>query len=110
MRLDLSVPTPLAYFASLVQRDAELPLLEAAACLAQDASPELDVQQVLHEVDRLAERIHDTAEHLVADRNVHDAAGRAALVALLDGVDFAEQDRAHIVLSPTRSSTCDPAG
>ncbi|HON30035.1 MAG TPA: tetratricopeptide repeat protein [Ottowia sp.] len=57
MRLDLSVPTPLAYFASLVQRDAELPLLEAAACLAQDASPELDVQQVLHEVDRLAERL-----------------------------------------------------
>jgi regulator of sirC expression with transglutaminase-like and TPR domain len=57
MRLDLSVPTPLAYFASLVQRDAELPLLEAAACLAQDASPELDVQQVLHDVDRLAERL-----------------------------------------------------
>ena len=57
MRIDLSVPTPLAYFASLVQRDAELPLLEAAACLAQDASPELDVQQVLHEVDRLAERL-----------------------------------------------------
>ena len=49
-------------------------------------------------VDRLAERIHDTAEHLMADRNVHDATGRAALVALLDGVDFAEQDRAHIVL------------
>lgn len=57
MRLDLSVPTPLAYFASLVRRDAELPLLEAATCLAQDASPELDVQQVLHEVDRLAERL-----------------------------------------------------
>ena len=28
MRVDLSVPTPLAYFAALVQRDEGLPLLE----------------------------------------------------------------------------------
>ena len=42
MRVDLSVPTPLAYFAALVQRDEGLPLLEAAACLAQDADPGLE--------------------------------------------------------------------
>ena len=57
MRVDLSGPTPLAYFAALVQRDEGLPLLEAAACLAQDADPGLDVQQVLDEVDRLAGRL-----------------------------------------------------
>ena len=37
-------------------RDDELPLLEAAACLAQDEYPELDVEQVLADVDRLLER------------------------------------------------------
>ena len=62
MRVDLSVPTPLAYFAALVQRDEGLPLLEAAACLAQDADPGLDVQQVLDEVDRLAGRLQREQE------------------------------------------------
>lgn len=57
MQLDLSVPTPLAYFAALVQRDDGLPLLEAAASLGQDEYPELDVQQVLGDVDRLAARL-----------------------------------------------------
>ena len=57
MKLDLSIPSPLAYFASLVQRDEGLPLLEAAACLAQDEYPELDVQQVLGDMDQLAARL-----------------------------------------------------
>lgn len=57
MKLDLSVPTPLEYFASLVESDAHLPLLEAAACLAQDEYPALDVQQVLDDVDQLAARL-----------------------------------------------------
>ena len=57
MDLDFSVPSPLAYFAALVQRDDGLPLLEAAACLAQDEYPELDVQQVLDDVDSLAARL-----------------------------------------------------
>ena len=57
MKLDFSVPTPLAYFAALVQRDDGLPLLEAAASLAQDEYPELDVQRVLGEVDQLAARL-----------------------------------------------------
>lgn len=51
-----SVPTPLDYFASLVQSDAHFPLFEAAASLAQDEYPELDVQQVLGEVDQLQAR------------------------------------------------------
>lgn len=55
--LDLTVPTPLAYFSALVQRDEGLPLLEAAASLAQDETPELDVQQVLSDVDYLAARL-----------------------------------------------------
>ncbi len=52
--LDLRPPSALQYFATLVARDADLPLLEAAAAVAQHARPELDIQAVLAEVDRLA--------------------------------------------------------
>lgn len=57
MDLNLKPPTPLAYFASLVQSDDDLPLLEAAASLAQDEEPALDVEQVLDDVDRLLRRV-----------------------------------------------------
>ena len=57
MQLDLSPPSPLKYFATLVQSDEQLPLLEAAASLAQDDHPELDVQQVLEQVDHRAARL-----------------------------------------------------
>lgn len=51
---DLRPPTTLQYFASLVARDEDLPLLEAAVAVAQHARPELDTQAVLAEVDGLA--------------------------------------------------------
>ncbi len=57
MQLNLSAPTPLEYFQALVESDEHFPLLEAAASLAQDEYPELDVQQVLDEVDLLLSRI-----------------------------------------------------
>ena len=57
MKLSLNLPTPLEYFASLVQSDADFPLLEAAASLAQDEYPALDVQRVLDEVDQLLARL-----------------------------------------------------
>ena len=57
MKFSLAAPTPLAYFEALVQSDAQFPLLEAAASLAQDEYPSLDVQQVLDEVDQLLDRI-----------------------------------------------------
>ena len=57
MNLSYAVPTPLEYFASLVQSDAEFPLLEAAISLAQDEYPELDVQQMLGEVAQLLARL-----------------------------------------------------
>ena len=57
MKLLLSIPTPLDYFAALVQSDAEFPLLEAAISLAQDDYPDLDVQQVLGSVDQLLARL-----------------------------------------------------
>lgn len=57
MKLSLAVPTPLEYFTSLVQSDADFPLLEAAVSLAQDEYPDLDVQQVLGEVDQLLARL-----------------------------------------------------
>lgn len=55
--LNFAAPTPLAYFASLVQNDDGLPLLEAAASIAQDEEPTLDVEQVLGDVDRLLGRV-----------------------------------------------------
>ena len=57
MNLSLDVPSPLAYFATLVQSDTGFPLLEAAVCLAQDDYPDLDVQQVLGDVDLLLARL-----------------------------------------------------
>ena len=50
-------PTTLGYFATLTQDDDQFPLLEAAASLAQDEYPDLDVQQVLGEVDQLLARL-----------------------------------------------------
>ncbi|AVP57343.1 SirB1 family protein [Pulveribacter suum] len=66
MPLDYSAPTPLQYFAALVSlEDGQPPaLLEAAACLAQDEHPQLDVQQVLADVDALQARL---ARRLAAD-------------------------------------------
>lgn len=57
MNLPFAVPSAWDYFAALVQDDAHFPLLEAAASLAQDEYPELDVQQVLGDVDQLLARL-----------------------------------------------------
>lgn len=57
MNLSLATPTPLVYFASLVQSDDGFPLFEAAVSLAQDEYPDLDVQQVLGEVDQMLARL-----------------------------------------------------
>ncbi len=57
MELNLTVPSPLQYFSSLVQSDKHFPLLEAAISLAQDEYPDLDIQQVLGDVDQLLVRV-----------------------------------------------------
>lgn len=49
--------TALDFFAALVADDASLPVLEAAAAVAQDEMPDTDVQGVLAQVDALAERL-----------------------------------------------------
>jgi regulator of sirC expression with transglutaminase-like and TPR domain len=55
--LRLHAPSALEYFATLVAEDEGLNLLEAAASIALDDEPMLDVQAVLAEVDALAERL-----------------------------------------------------
>lgn len=57
MHLSFDVPTPLDYFAALVERDTEFALFEAAVSLAQDEYPETDVQTVLADVDQLLARV-----------------------------------------------------
>jgi regulator of sirC expression with transglutaminase-like and TPR domain len=50
-------PTPLDYFASLVAEDQHFSQLEAAAAIAQDVEPQLDVQGLLSEIDALAAKL-----------------------------------------------------
>ena len=50
-------PTALQYFASLVQSDDNFALMEAAISIAQDAEPDLDLQSVMAELDRLQVRL-----------------------------------------------------
>jgi regulator of sirC expression with transglutaminase-like and TPR domain len=57
MSFQFEAPSPLEYFGALVAEDMSLPLLEAAASIAQDEYPELDVQQVLGDVDQLLARL-----------------------------------------------------
>ncbi|MCV2353924.1 tetratricopeptide repeat protein [Paucibacter sp. B2R-40] len=72
--LRLKVPTPLEYFASLVAEDGGLNLLEAAASIAQDEFPALDVEAVVSEVEALAQRLRQ--------RMPADASARHKLQAL----------------------------
>ncbi len=53
----LHPPTALEYFASLVEEDGSLSVLEAAIAIAQDEHPGLDTQSVLAEIDALAARL-----------------------------------------------------
>jgi regulator of sirC expression with transglutaminase-like and TPR domain len=68
MNLQVSTVTPLTYFQSLVESDVDFPLLEAAAAIAQDEEPSLDVQEVLATCDalmiRLKRRLKREAEPL----------------------------------------------
>jgi regulator of sirC expression with transglutaminase-like and TPR domain len=55
--LRFEAPTALDYFTSLVADDASLPVVEAAAAIAQDEYPGLDTQAVLADIDALADRL-----------------------------------------------------
>jgi regulator of sirC expression with transglutaminase-like and TPR domain len=57
MTLSFRAPTPLEYFAALVQDDEGFPLLEATVAVAMDEYPDLDVQAVLGQVDQLLSRL-----------------------------------------------------
>ena len=52
-----AAPTPLEYFQTLVQDEESLSLLEAAASIAPDIDPQLDLHVVLDEVDLLAAKL-----------------------------------------------------
>lgn len=57
MNLQDTSVTPLTYFQSLVASDIDFPLFEAAASIAQDEEPSLDVQDVLATCDALLVRL-----------------------------------------------------
>jgi len=68
--MKFALPTPLEHFATLVAEDEGLNLLEAAASLAQDEEPHLDIQAVLARVDELGRRLRERlpAETVPAER------------------------------------------
>ncbi|MDP4300967.1 SirB1 family protein [Leptothrix discophora] len=70
-----TAPTPLDYFASLVADDDQFALTEAAASLAQDEDPTLDIQAVLATLDAHAQavlkRLARDAEPLERVRALH---------------------------------------
>ena len=55
--LQFAIPSALDYFTTLVAEDESLSLVEAAASIAQDAHPQLDVQSVLAEIDALGAKL-----------------------------------------------------
>ena len=59
MKYSIESVTPLSYFKSLVQTEGniKIPLLEAAASIAQDEEPQLDIQDVLATCDALLVRL-----------------------------------------------------
>ena len=81
MNFQFQTPTPLAYFESLVQSDRDMPLLEAAASLAQDEEVAMDVQQVLADVDRLLARVQ---------RRIPETADGLTRLALLNQFFYAD--------------------
>jgi regulator of sirC expression with transglutaminase-like and TPR domain len=52
-----TAPSALDYFRTLVASDTDLPLLEAAASVAQDHEPQLDVEAFLAEMELLAQTV-----------------------------------------------------
>ena len=74
MQLSFNPPTPLEYFATLVQSDDNFPLLEAAVSIGHIQAPEMDVQGVLSQVDAWLVRLRR--------RVASDAAPLARLLAL----------------------------
>ena len=61
-------------------------------------------------IDRLAEGVDHAAEHPVADRDFGDAAGPAHLVALFDGLHFAEHRGADVVFFQIEGETVQVVG
>ena len=57
MKFSIEAVTPLSYFKSLVGSEKQFPLLEAAASIAQDEEPNLDIQNVLATCDALLVRL-----------------------------------------------------
>ncbi len=74
MQLSFDPPSPLEYFATLVQSDDNFPLLEAAVSIGHIQASEMDVQGVLSEVDGWLVRLRR--------RVASDAAPLARLMAL----------------------------
>ena len=57
MKFSTESVTPLSYFKSLVAAEETIPLLEAAASIAQDEEPQLNIQDVLATCDALLVRL-----------------------------------------------------
>ena len=68
MDFNLSAPSAIDFFTSLVREGDDFPLLEAAISIAQDDYPNLDIEQTLSQIDhmrlKLKARIPKHCDHL----------------------------------------------
>jgi regulator of sirC expression with transglutaminase-like and TPR domain len=99
--------TALEYFRMLVEDDDSIPLLEAAASIAQDAHPALDLQAVLARFDRLAGELADacrsaSTETARLQRTLRFYFGTQGFAGNAEAYDEADNSYLHRVLETRR--------
>jgi regulator of sirC expression with transglutaminase-like and TPR domain len=107
MDFNLSVPSAVDFFASLVREGDDFPLLEAAISIAQDEYPQLDIEHTLSQVDhmrlKLKARIPKHCDHLgklrILNMYFYDELGFAGNV---NNYDDPQNSFIHCVISTRR--------
>ena len=107
MDFNLSVPSAVDFFASLVREGDDFPLLEAAISIAQDEYPLLDIEHTLSQVDhmrlKLKARIPKHCDHLgklrILNMYFYDELGFAGNV---NNYDDPQNSFIHCVISTRR--------
>jgi len=107
MDFNLSVPSALDFFASLVREGKDFPLLEAAISIAQDEFAQLDIEHTLSQVDhmklKLKARLPNHCDHLgklrILNMYFYDELGFAGNV---NNYDDPQNSFIHCVISSRR--------
>ncbi len=107
MDFNLSAPSAIDFFSTLVSEGDDFPLLEAAISIAQDEFPQLDIEQTLNQIDhmrlKLKSRIPKHCDHLgklrILNMYFYDELGFAGNV---NNYDDPQNSFIHCVISLRR--------